>query len=446
MDATRAVRRSRGLGRSEQDKENRGRRVALRKGVVTNKSCSTRTLSTLHRRHSVDEGPRGHIGRRDGSKIPIFKTRSRGRRLAIVGKCKNVVKIQNLAASPSEDELPLKVPTNTPTEEGAPSACQISEDDMIFLMRKVTFNDFFDVSMETESSLISHDGYKGDILSYLKERESVVASRSASIPPTVDPLHREILVDWLIDVQVHLTLENATLHLAVAMVDAYLLKRSISLHYLQLLGLTCLFIASKYEEVYVPNLDILSMLCAECYKEEEFLIMERRILRALDFNLFFPTTVDFLTLFLAPSEVDDERLVFMCNYLVDLTLSISHSENSCPSIWAAAAIFLALTIRKSETRHKSDNSDLLKDRVDDPDDTVWGLKLQTMTGYSEFYLTELAKALVEKVHATKVAKYKAPYRKYNIEGFQFISEELAKWCSAPVHLYPIHNLFSELLQ
>eukprot|EP00057_Strongylocentrotus_purpuratus_P004563 XP_003728962.1 PREDICTED: uncharacterized protein LOC100889967 [Strongylocentrotus purpuratus] len=225
MDATRAVRRSRGLGRSEQDKENRGRRVALRKGVVTNKSCSTRTLSTLHRRHSVDEGPRGHIGRRDGSKIPIFKTRSRGRRLAIVGKCKNVVKIQNLAASPSEDELPLKVPTNTPTEEGAPSACQISEDDMIFLMRKVNFNDFFDVSMETDSSLISRDGYQaGDILFYLTERESVVATRSASISPTVDPLHGEILVDWLIDVQVHLALQNAILHLAVAVIDAYLLN------------------------------------------------------------------------------------------------------------------------------------------------------------------------------------------------------------------------------
>lgn len=51
----------------------------------------------------------------------------------------------------------------------------------------------------------------------------------------------------------HLDLLAETLHLAVALVDLYFYRQRISLDQVQLLGVCCLIIASKYEERFPPQ-------------------------------------------------------------------------------------------------------------------------------------------------------------------------------------------------
>ena len=60
---------------------------------------------------------------------------------------------------------------------------------------------------------------------------------------------RGVLTDWLIEVHVRLYLMPETLILAVNIVDCFLSARVISLAKLSLLGITCLFISSKVEEI-----------------------------------------------------------------------------------------------------------------------------------------------------------------------------------------------------
>ena len=63
---------------------------------------------------------------------------------------------------------------------------------------------------------------------------------------------RSILVDWLIEVHRMFKLMPETLFLAINIIDRFLSLRSISRDKLQLVGITSMLIASKYEEIYAP--------------------------------------------------------------------------------------------------------------------------------------------------------------------------------------------------
>lgn len=63
----------------------------------------------------------------------------------------------------------------------------------------------------------------------------------------ISPMMRTILVDWLIEVQENFELFHETLYLGVKLVDIYLSRKQVAREFLQLVGATCLLIASKFE-------------------------------------------------------------------------------------------------------------------------------------------------------------------------------------------------------
>ena len=65
---------------------------------------------------------------------------------------------------------------------------------------------------------------------------------------------RQILIDWLVDVHESFGLKEETLHLAIIYLDEYQKRQMICRDDYQLVGVTCLWIASKYEEIYPPNI------------------------------------------------------------------------------------------------------------------------------------------------------------------------------------------------
>jgi len=65
---------------------------------------------------------------------------------------------------------------------------------------------------------------------------------------------RQILVDWLFHVQCRFSLLNETLAITVWILDRALLSVPAHKGNLQLIGVASLFIASKFEEITVPNI------------------------------------------------------------------------------------------------------------------------------------------------------------------------------------------------
>lgn len=66
---------------------------------------------------------------------------------------------------------------------------------------------------------------------------------------------------------------------------------------LQLIGITAMFIASKYEEIDHPDAQHFTYITANSYSTDQVYRMERLILRSLNYKLFYPTPIVFLRWF-----------------------------------------------------------------------------------------------------------------------------------------------------
>lgn len=64
---------------------------------------------------------------------------------------------------------------------------------------------------------------------------------------------REMLIDWMCQAHLRYHMLPETLWIAVNLVDRFLSIRAVSLVKLQLVGITALFIAAKYEEILAPT-------------------------------------------------------------------------------------------------------------------------------------------------------------------------------------------------
>lgn len=86
---------------------------------------------------------------------------------------------------------------------------------------------------------------------------------------------RGILVDWIIEVHLRFKLLPETLFLTVNLIDRFLEKTEIMRTRLQLVAVSALLIASKYEEIYVPELKDFVFISDNAYTKEEIIDMER---------------------------------------------------------------------------------------------------------------------------------------------------------------------------
>ena len=74
-----------------------------------------------------------------------------------------------------------------------------------------------------------------------------------TLQPDIMPPMRAILVDWLVEVAQEYKLHSETLFQAVGLVDRYLSVTPVTRNHLQLVGVSCMLLASKYEEIYSPQ-------------------------------------------------------------------------------------------------------------------------------------------------------------------------------------------------
>lgn len=72
---------------------------------------------------------------------------------------------------------------------------------------------------------------------------------------------------------------------------------------LQLVGVSAMWIAAKYEEMYAPEVSDFSYITDNAYTKAEIRQMECIILRALDFSLGRPLPIHFLRRFSKASDV-----------------------------------------------------------------------------------------------------------------------------------------------
>ncbi|KAK7352753.1 hypothetical protein VNO80_18181 [Phaseolus coccineus] len=169
----------------------------------------------------------------------------------------------------------------------------------------------------------------------------------------INPSMRGILVDWLVEVSEEYRLVPDALYLTVNLIDRYLSTKFIQKQRLQLLGVTSMLIASKYEEMCPPRVEEFCFITDNTYTKEEVLRMEREILNVMHFQLSVPTIKTFLRRFIQAAQSSYKapcvELEFLANYLAELALVEYSFFQFLPSLVAASAVFLARwTLNDSE--------------------------------------------------------------------------------------------------
>jgi hypothetical protein len=161
---------------------------------------------------------------------------------------------------------------------------------------------------------------------------------------------RKTLVEWLIEVHGEYDLRPETLYLGVNIMDRYLSRRVVPRMEFQLLGVTALWIAAKYEEIHgkVPTLQKLAYVCCNAYREQDFVQMEERVCRELQFALGHPTPEAFLKHHCAMLKAQAEDVgadplenIALARYLMENTLIHRRFLSARPSVIALASFLLA---------------------------------------------------------------------------------------------------------
>ena len=165
------------------------------------------------------------------------------------------------------------------------------------------------------------DEYFDDIFLELKEKEEQFLPDINYMSKQKDINHkmRAILIDWLIDVHLKYKMLPQTMYISVNLIDRYLSKNETNRVKLQLVGVASMFIASKYEEIYPPELKDFVYITDNAYVKADVLDMESKMLGSLEFDIMVPTQWSFFEIFVKKLHLDQKTLN-LAWFLMELSL------------------------------------------------------------------------------------------------------------------------------
>ena len=165
-------------------------------------------------------------------------------------------------------------------------------------------------------------------------------------------MKRFSFINLFISFQHELILKQETLYLTINIFDRYIQKlnsQRIIANDVNKIAVTCLFIASKYEEIYSPYLKEFLQIFKLKYNKKEIFITEDEILSALNFEVLTVYPISFLKKFclynindLGQKEKEDMELCFNgAQFLLELCYIEPKFCEFKPSLQAAMCLYLA---------------------------------------------------------------------------------------------------------
>lgn len=227
-----------------------------------------------------------------------------------------------------------------------------------------------------------------------KELETSVSPTYMRQQAHINEKMRAILIDWLVEVHLKFKLVPETLYLTVNLIDRYLLGSPVERSNLQLVGVSALLLASKYEEIYPPELKDLVYITDKAYTQEQILGMEEKMVKALKYKMTIASVHCFMMRYLKAGHAD-RRMVWLASYVAERMLQEYSMLKYLPSMVAACAVYVA---RKNLGRN------------------AWSPTLLHYAQYAESDLHACLKDMHGVLHSTK-GSLAAVKKKYSSEKY-----------------------------
>jgi len=250
--------------------------------------------------------------------------------------------------------------------------------------------------------------YASAIYSYLRRVEDGLSIREDFLQGCpVNGKMRAVLVDWLVEVHSQFKLLQETLYMTVYVIDKFLQSEGFTIRRekLQLVGVTAMFIASKVEEIYCPEISDFVYITDNAYSSAEIREMELRMLRTLGFNFSRPHPLHFLRRNSKAGDVDVLQHT-LAKYLVELALPEYTLAHIPPSLLASAALYLSLMIQEPGSSLTS----------------VWSPTLQYYSTYRPEDVLPVVSSLAAVLARAGETKLRAVHTKYSSRKFYKVAE------------------------
>lgn len=219
---------------------------------------------------------------------------------------------------------------------------------------------------------------------------------------------RALLVDWLVEVQIKFKLLPETLFLTINLIDRYLSKVSVDQDNFQLLGISSMLIASKYEEIYAPEVRDFVHICGKSYSKDQIIKMESEVLIALDFDVLTVSPYRFLERFFFISNDQDHKTFFLAQYILELSLLEYKFLKYSSSLKASSALYIARKILKV-----------------DPSNS-WGTVLQKHSEYKESELKICSRDFCSILQMMSKISLKAFHKKFSMEKYMKVAKIISE--------------------
>lgn len=178
----------------------------------------------------------------------------------------------------------------------------------------------------------------------------------------------------------------------------------ISKEKIQLVGVTAFFIASKFEEIYPPDIKDFVLICDKLYHKRDIIKMELAILKSLKFELGRPLPLHFLRRNSKAAHADS-KIHTLAKYLMELTLVEYECAHWKPSFLAAVSLFVTLKVL-AQSEHSSPK---------------WSPTLQFYSNYNEEQLLTGASVLCKIILKAEKSKFQNCRKKYSSPKLMEIS-------------------------
>ncbi|KDR12455.1 G2/mitotic-specific cyclin-B [Zootermopsis nevadensis] len=261
-----------------------------------------------------------------------------------------------------------------------------------------------DIDKDDKGDPVLVPEYVNDIYAYLREVEvKYPIKRNYLEGQEITSKMRGVLIDWLVEVHQQFHLLTETLYLTVTIIDRYLQEvHTTTRKKLQLVGVAAMFLASKYEEMFAPEVGDFVYICDNAYGKDELLRMEKTIVRTLDFSFSRPLPLHFLRRYSKAARALPVNHA-MAKYFLELSLVDYDMCHYDPSLISAAALYLSLWLFSNEKKG------------------VWTKTLVHYTKYSFRDIEDLVRKLANLVVKADTSKNQAVNKKYAQSKFFKIS-------------------------
>ncbi|KAF6123485.1 cyclin F [Phyllostomus discolor] len=178
------------------------------------------------------------------------------------------------------------------------------------------------------------------VLQLFQASRAVNKQEVFSVQKGLNDTMRYILIDWLVEVATMKDFTSLCLHLTVECVDRYLRRRLVPRYRLQLLGIACMVICTRFISKEILTIREAVWLTDNTYKYEDLVRMMGEIISALEGKIRVPTVVDYKDVLLTLIPVAP-RTQHLCSFLCELSLLHTSLAAYSPAHLAAAALLLA---------------------------------------------------------------------------------------------------------